>query len=109
MPINLVAAVTTANMGVSLPCDMFFFYFHYPFLNIIYCLLNYTQDVALLTHMCGTITIPSFRQDGNLYPRQLLPASVMDTLSQFRGVFEYGKHECSSSVSQCDKHSLVPT
>lgn len=69
------------------------------------------QDVALLTHMCGTITIPSFRQDGNLYPRQLLPASVMDSLSRFRGVFEYGK--CSSTVSQCEnvqvleKHSLV--
>jgi hypothetical protein len=75
--------------------------------------------VALLTHMCGTFTVPSFRQDGNLYPRQLLPASVMDSLSRLHGVFEYGKRVLSSTVSQgdskclttikqCDKHTLVP-
>ena len=63
--------------------------------------------------MCGTITVPSLRQDGNLYTRRLLPASVMESLSRLRGVFEYGKHECSSTVSQCDndcdKYSLVHT
>jgi len=46
-------------------------------------------DVAQLTHMCGTVTIPSMRQDGNLYPRKMLPASVIESLSRFRGVFEY--------------------